>query len=258
LAAEGHEAKAVIAMRCWKPFSDDAAKLVKSFAPERIVLLPLYPQYSTTTTASSLTDWAKAARVAGLTQPTHRVCCFPWEAGFIDASADLIRQSIAKLPAGQPYRLLLSAHGLPERTVAKGDPYRWQVEQTGAAITAALAIAGLDAQVCYQSRVGPLKWIGPATDAEIRRAGADGKAVVIAPIAFVSEHSETLVELDIEYGHLAQAAGVPAYIRVPAVGHHAAFIDGLARLVSAAALRQTPVTCGEGRICPREFARCGF
>jgi ferrochelatase len=258
LAVAGHEAKAVIAMRCWKPFSDDAAKAVKSFASERIVLLPLYPQYSTTTTASSLADWARAARAAGLTLPTHRVCCFPWEAGFIEASVELIRQSIAKLPAGQPYRLLLSAHGLPERTVAKGDPYRWQVEQTASAITAGLAIPGLDAQVCYQSRVGPLKWIGPATDAEIRRAGADGKAVVIAPIAFVSEHSETLVELDIEYGHLAQAAGVPQYERVPTVGHHAAFIDGLARLVSAAVVRQTPVTCGEGRICPRGLARCGY
>lgn len=258
LATQGHEAKAFIAMRCWKPFSDDAAKAVKAWGADRIVLLPLYPQYSTTTTGSSLTDWARAARVAGLTRPTHRVCCYPWNGGFIAAAAGLIRETLAKAKPGLSYRLLLSAHGLPERTIASGDPYRWQVEKTAEALIAALAIPGLDAQVCYQSRVGPLQWIGPSTDSEIRRAGAEGKGVIVAPIAFVSEHSETLVELDIEYAHLAREAGVADYLRVPTVGDSAAFIDGLAGLVSAAALRQAAVTCGDGRICPRDFARCGY
>jgi ferrochelatase len=258
LAAHGHEARGFIAMRCWKPFSDDAARAVSAWAPERIVLLPLYPQFSTTTTLSSLVDWTRAAREAGLSAPTHRVCCYPWEDGFVTAAADSIRETFARVRQDRSYRLLLSAHGLPERTIARGDPYRWQVEQTAAAIVARLAIPGLDWQVCYQSRVGPLKWIGPATDAEIRHAGAEGKSVIVAPIAFVSEHSETLVELDIEYAHLARQAGVPDYLRAPTVGHRAAFIEGLAALVSAAALRQTPVTCGEGRICPAQFARCGY
>jgi ferrochelatase len=258
LAAEGHDARAFVAMRCWKPFSDQVAAAVKAWTPERIVLLPLYPQYSTTTAQSSLADWHRAARAANLLTPTSRVCCYPWDAGFIRAEADLIRDAFARTNPDISYRLLLSAHGLPERTVAKGDPYRWQVEQTAQAIVAELAIPNLDWNVCYQSRVGPLKWIGPATDAEVRRAGAGKTGVVMAPIAFVSEHSETLVELDIEYGHLARDTGVPDYIRVPTVGHHAAFIEGLARLVSAAAVAQTPITCGEGRICPREFARCGY
>jgi ferrochelatase len=113
--------------------------------------------------------------------------------------------------------------------IKAGDPYQSQVEQTAKAI--ADTIGGLDWTVCYQSRVGPLKWIGPSTDAEIARAGADKVSVVLYPLSFVSEHSETLVELDIEYRHLADKLGVPGYIRVPTVGTHPLFIAGLARLV---------------------------
>jgi ferrochelatase len=258
LAVDGGEVRCFIAMRCWKPFSDDAARAVKDWGAERIVLLPLYPQYSTTTTQSAVKEWARAAKDAGLTVPTSHVCCYPWDTGFVAASADLIRASLENRKPGVTYRLLLSAHGLPERTVKRGDPYRWQVEKSAEAIVAALGLPELDSVVCYQSRVGPLKWIGPATDAEIRKAGAEGKGLIVYPIAFVSEHSETLVELDIEYGHLAQEAGVPHYLRVPTVGHRDRFIEGLADLVRAALVSQTPVTCGDGRICPRDFARCGY
>jgi ferrochelatase len=254
LAARGHDARAFIAMRAWKPFSDEAARAAKAFNPDRVVLLPLYPQFSTTTTASSLDDWDATAARTGLTAPQSRVCCYPWEAGFIDAIALLI--GAAKKQPGVDYRLLLSAHGLPKRVIAKGDPYRWQVEKTAAAIVGRMGIS--DWSVCYQSRVGPLEWIGPATDAEIRRAGADRKGVILAPIAFVSEHSETLVELDMDYAHVARDAGVPDYLRVPTVSTYAAFIDGLAALVLRAAQGEAVVTCGAGRICPREFSACGF
>ena len=144
----------------------------------------------------------------------------------------------------------------PKRTIAKGDPYQWQVEQTAAAIVGALGIDRLAWQVCYQSRVGPLEWISPATDAEIRRAGADGKGVVIAPIAFVSEHSETLVELDIEYAHVAEQAGVPDYLRVPAVGSHPGFIAALADLVLRASGTTATISGSGGRLCPPNFAAC--
>ncbi len=257
LALDGHEAKAFVAMRCWKPFSDEAARAVKAWGPERVVLLPLYPQYSTTTTASSISDWHRAARAAGLSAPHARVCCYPWDEGFIAAEAALIHQVLTKAKPSVDYRLLLSAHGLPKRTIAKGDPYRWQVERTAAALVEKLGIAGLDWRVCYQSRVGPLEWIGPATDAEIRRAGQEGKGLIVAPIAFVSEHSETLVELDIEYAHLARESGVKDYLRVPAAGVQPDFIAGLAHLVLRAA-SDTVVTCATGRICPREASRCGF
>jgi ferrochelatase len=132
------------------------------------------------------------------------------------------------------------------------------VEQTAAALVDALGMENLDWQICYQSRVGPLKWLEPSTDGEIRRAGADGKGVIVAPIAFVSEHSETLVELDIEYGKLAREAGVPDYRRAGTVGEAAAFVGGLAALVRKAAATAGTVNDSDGRICPAACSKCGY
>jgi protoporphyrin/coproporphyrin ferrochelatase len=231
-AALGRDFRCFISMRCWKPFSDDAVAAIKAWGAEQIVLIPLYPQFSTATTGSSFVDWTRAAAAAELNLATVRICCYPEQSGFISALAGLIVEAAAKAKSGISYRLLLSAHGLPERMIRNGDPYKSHVEKTAAALTKKLGMD--DILVCYQSRVGPMKWIGPATDSEIKRAGADGKGIIIAPIAFVSEHSETLVELDIEYALLAKNCGVKDYIRVPAVGIRADFIAGLAKLVSDA------------------------
>ncbi len=250
-AIYGHEARAFIAMRCWKPFSDDAAQAVAAWSPDHVVLLPLYPQYSTTTSASSLKDWHRAATQAGISAKTTTVCCYPRLPGFIKAMAGSIRQTMSQARPDVSYRLLLSAHGLPKQVIARGDPYQWQTEQTAAGIVEELGIT--DWQICYQSRVGPLEWIGPATDAEIRKAGAEGKGVIIAPIAFVSEHSETLVELDIEYGRLARDSGVPDYLRAPVVGARPEFIDGLADLVLKSAAGEPAA-----RSCPESLACCGM
>jgi ferrochelatase len=130
-----------------------------------------------------------------------------------------------------PVRLLMSAHGLPLKIVRQGDPYPQQVENTATAVVAALAQPIADWRVCYQSRVGPLAWLGPSVEEELRAAGRDRVAVVIAPISFVSEHSETLVELDRDYRRLAETCGVPGYVRVPTVGTEPRFIACLARLV---------------------------
>ncbi len=253
------ETRVFVAMRYWHPMSAETVAEVKAFGPDEVVLLPLYPQFSTTTTASSLADWRREAAKAGLGAPARAVCCYPAAADFIAAHAALIRPALAEAGAAGAPRLLLSAHGLPRRVVERGDPYVWQVERTAAAVAAALApdFPGLDWRVCYQSRVGPLAWVGPATDAEIARAGRDGVPVVVAPVAFVSEHSETLVELDIEYGRLAAESGVPAYVRVPALGTHRSFVAALAALVRGA-LGGAAGTCSAegGRICPSGFARC--
>jgi ferrochelatase len=261
LAGPELNVKAVVAMRYWHPFSDGAAEALRRFAPDRVILLPLYPQFSTTTTASSFRDWARAARKAGLDAPTSRICCYPAEPGFIAAAAGKIRQALESARPDVDYRLLLSAHGLPKRTIARGDPYQFQVERTAQALVDALGIKNLDWRVCYQSRVGPLKWLEPSTDAEIRRAGREGKGLVIAPIAFVSEHSETLVELDIEYGKLAREAGVPDYRRAATVSADPVFIQGLASLVRKALDdgASGAAISGEGmRICPAGFGRCGY
>jgi ferrochelatase len=223
-----HEWRGYVCMRYWHPLTEAVVRSVKRFSPDRIVLLPLYPQFSTTTTGSSVKAWTAAA--GELKAPTVSVESYPTEPGFIRASVELVKQGLAEAK-GAP-RVLFSAHGLPEKTIKAGDPYQSQVEQTAAAIGEHLGT--VDWSVCYQSRVGPLRWIGPSTESEIRRAGQDKTRVVLYPLSFVSEHSETLVELDIDYRHLARDVGVPSYIRVPTVGTHPQFIHGLANLVKAA------------------------
>jgi protoporphyrin/coproporphyrin ferrochelatase len=239
--------KAFIAMRYWHPLSDETVAAVREFAPDEVVLLPLYPQFSTTTTASSLRQWQKSAARAGLNAQSRTVCCYPAERGFIDAMAALIRPAYERASiAGRP-RLLFTAHGLPQRVVDRGDPYQKHVEATAAAILRRLAIPGLDACISYQSRVGPLEWLKPYTEDELKRAGADKVPLVVAPIAFVSEHSETLVELDITYREEALKLGVPLYERVPTAGVHPEFIAGLARLVRES--RTAQQLCGYGERC---------
>lgn len=260
LTARGRTARVFVSMRYWHPMSDAAAREVAAYGPDRLVLLPLYPQYSTTTTASSLQDWRRAAVAAGLGQPAHAVCCYPLLPGFIAAVAGLVRQGVQQAAAAGAtvIRVLFSAHGLPQRVVDRGDPYPQQVAATVAAVVSALDRADLDHVVCYQSRVGPLKWIGPATEDELARAAADGVGVVLVPVAFVSEHSETLVELDIEYRHRAEELGVPVYVRVPTVGTSADFIEGLAAVVGEAVTRQRAVAPagGQDRCCPAAASGC--
>lgn len=251
------EVKAFICMRYWHPMSPEVVANVKEFAPDKIILLPLYPQFSTTTSGSSIEDWLKRAKRAGLTAPTVEVCCYPREQGWIDAQAKLVGEMYENVCGGKKPRVLFSAHGLPKKVIEKGDPYQWQVEQTSAAVAQQMNIDGLDWVVCYQSRVGPLEWIGPSTEDEIARAGADNVPLIVVPIAFVSEHSETLVELDIEYGELAEEAGVPAYHRVPAVGTHPDFVQAIGDLVRRAVDHSGTCISGEGgRICPGHHNQC--
>lgn len=253
----GGEARVFVCMRYWRPASAETAAAVKSYAPDEIVLLPLYPQFSTTTSGSSLADWRRAAGRAGLDAPTRRICCYPDDKGWIGAQAALLAAAVAR--AGPKARVLFSAHGLPRKIVAGGDPYQWQVEQTAAAVIDRLG-GHPDWTVCYQSRVGPLEWIGPATEDQLIRAAADGVGVIVVPIAFVSEHSETLVELDIEYRAMAAKLGIGTYERVPAVGVHPSFINGLADRVRAARGGGDgggPFGGREGaRMCPAAFGKC--
>jgi ferrochelatase len=251
------DTRVFIAMRYWHPFTAQTVADVQAWGPDEIVLLPLYPQFSTTTTESSLKAWRKTARFLGLNVPSKAVCCYPAAPGLIDAMAELIAPALTGATLYGKPRLLLSAHGLPESVVKGGDPYQVQCERTAAAIVEKLGMPGLDWTVCYQSRVGPLKWIGPSTDESIRKAGQDKVPVVVAPIAFVSEHSETLVEIEIEYRKLADDAGVPYFTRVPAVGTAAPFIAALAGLVDQITASKAACLPGDGhRICPGSCTRC--
>jgi ferrochelatase len=243
------ETRVFIAMRYWKPFAAEAARAVAAFGPDETVLLPLYPQFSTTTTASSLRTWAQASRTAGV---TRTVCCYPEAPGLVDAIATEIRKVWDAAGRPQNIRLLFSAHGLPQRVVDAGDPYRAQVDATAQAVAERVPEL-TDWRVCFQSRVGPLKWLEPSTDAEIRRAAEDRKGVLIAPIAFVSEHVETLVELDHEYARLAGQLGMEIYLRARTPGVAPAFIAGLADAVETAAPGVAPL--GPWR-CPATHGKC--
>jgi protoporphyrin/coproporphyrin ferrochelatase len=254
-------AKCFIAMRYWQPFSDAAARAVRDWDPEHVLLLPLYPQYSTTTTASSLTVWREEAARAGLAKPTTTICCWYGERGYVAATAAGIRagweQARATLDGAARLRLLFSAHGLPESIVRGGDPYQFQIERTVEAVVQALGIPDLDWSICYQSRATPEKWLEPSTEAAIERAAGDGVAVLVVPIAFVSEHSETLVELDVEYGNLAKRLGVAGYFRVPAQNDDTGFIAALADLVREAIAGGPGLrSCPESARCPREHLGC--
>jgi ferrochelatase len=258
----GKNFKCFVAMRYWHPFSNEVAARVKDFGPDKIVLLPLYPQFSTTTTASSLEDWTKAAKKEGLKAATSSICCFPTEKNFITAHANAIKPLLINSMKAGTTQILFTAHGLPERIIKNGDPYAWQVEKSVAAVMASLRGQKefrrkfFDHVICYQSRVKPLRWIGPTTEEEIIRAGQDGKNLVMAPISFISEHSETLVELDIKNARLAKAHKIKHYLRVPALGDDKDFILSLQGMVENALSKEGINPAAGNRICPADYGKC--
>ncbi len=243
--------KCFLAMRYWRPFAKDAARAAAEWGATEAIVLPLYPQFSSTTTRSSMDAWRKASSL-----PSSVVCCYPTLPSFARAHAEAILGAWRDGGSPPAPRVLFSAHGLPQRVIESGDPYQWQVEQTVAAVKPLLP-ADWSFRTCYQSRVGPLAWIGPSTEEEIERAGADGQGVIVSPIAFVSEHIETLVELDVEYAEKAHELGVPYYLRAPALGAADGFIEALAdRVACAAAHRVDILGPAEGRYCPAQFGLC--
>ena len=256
---DGDEVKVFIAMRYWHPLTEETAAEVAAFGPDEVVLLPLYPQFSTTTTESSLKAWNAAYAGPGV---SRAVCCYPAATGWVEAQAQAIGEKLDEA-VGQPVRVLFSAHGIPEKLVTgKGDPYQEQIETTVAAVVAAIEAqrGPIDHAICYQSRVGPMKWLGPSTPEAIETAAKDGVGVVVTPIAFVSEHIETLVELDIEYGELAHEKGASPYLRAPAVGIEPLFIDALADAAVGALSHRGVAPFGQGckadwKACPHRKAR---
>jgi ferrochelatase len=236
-----------VAMRYWHPLTAATVGAVKTWRPSEIILLPLYPQFSTTTTGSSLEAWRDEAVRQQLGDKTRAIRSYPVARGFVAALVALVGEALdAAALEGTAVRLLFSAHGLPLKIVAAGDPYPSEVECTAVAVVEALARPGLDWRICFQSRVGPLAWLGPSIEEELQRAGRDGVGVVVAPISFVSEHSETLVELDRDYRRLAKASGVPAYRRVATVGTDQRFIAALAELVRGTAQPAQPAAACAG------------
>ena len=251
LSAKG-DYKCFVVMRCWHPRAIEVIKKVKAFNPEEIILLPLYPQFSAATSGSSINEWNDLCKKENFNVKTKTICCYPTESNFIKSHANLIKK-IIKNTESKNFKLLFSAHGLPEIKIKKGDPYQWQVEETVKRIMMDLKDENLDHAISYQSRVGPLRWIGPSTDDEIIKYSKEKKGIVIVPVAFVSEHSETLVELDIEYKKLAKENGCSFYKRVPALGVEDNFIKGLAELVLQQETRGNFIS---SVVCPSKYVKC--
>jgi ferrochelatase len=246
--------KCFVVMRCWHPRASDIIKKVKEYDPKEIILLPLYPQFSATTSGSSIGEWNEVCKKENYVVKTKTICCYPTENNFIESHANLIKKTIKNLE-NKNFKLIFSAHGLPESKIKKGDPYQWQVEKTVEGIMSKLKDKNLDYIISYQSRVGPLKWIEPSTDEVIIQYSKEKKGIVIVPVAFVSEHSETLVELDIEYKKLAEKNGCSFYKRVPALGIEENFIMGLAELVLQKETRKNFVS---SVMCPDKYVKCPY
>ena len=251
---KGLNYKVFIAMRCWKPRASETIQEVKNFNPNEIILLPLYPQYSAATSGSSILEWESLANKNNLNINTKTICCYPEDKKFIKAHSLLIKEKIVNL---RHYKLIFSAHGLPEKNIKKGDPYQWQIEQSVKGVMDEINDESIDYILSYQSRVGPLKWIGPSTEEVIVENSKLNKHLVIVPIAFVSEHSETLVELDIEYEKLAKANGCKNYTRIEALGVNVNFIDGLSDLIiNKEDYKLTDSLYPPKKRCPSNFTKC--
>ena len=222
------EYKCFVVMRYWHPRAEEVIKNVKLYNPDEIILMPLYPQYSTATSGSSIKEWNKVCEKNNFKIKTSTICCYPIDENFITAHINEINKKIKNL---NNFKLIFSAHGLPQKNIKQGDPYQWQVEQSVNKIVKNLNYNNLDWILSYQSRVGLLKWISPSTDNVVIKNSKIGKHIVLVPIAFVSEHSETLVELDIEYKKLATDNGCIQYTRVPALGTNEHFIKAMSELI---------------------------
>lgn len=246
--ALGDRFKVVVAMRYWHPFTEEALEELFKENIEKIILLPLYPQYSRTTTGSSFNEFDRKVRryiksgkftvlstLKGQDNPYYyssnipivKINCYYNDTNYIKAMVNNIKEN---LPNYKDYFFLFSAHSLPQKIIESGDPYKKQTEESIRLIME--HFPNVNYKLSYQSKVGPVKWLEPFTDETIQKLAKEGiKKLAVIPISFVSEHSETLYELDYLYGSMAKDLGIESYVRIPTLKTHPLFIDTLKNLV---------------------------
>lgn len=222
------DVRCFIAMRYGERGIAQALEQSRLFRPDITVFLPLYPQYSRVTTGSSFSE---ADRHITRQDKVVRIEAYPDDQGFVQAMGMRLMEVYPFARACGPPRVLFSAHGIPLRLVRQGDPYPAHCQRTVDAIKAFVGRDDMDSVLCYQSRMGPLRWTGPSTADEIRKAAQRKAPVIIVPISFVSENTETLVELAQDGQALAVANGAPFFACLPTVGTSEPFIQGLAAQV---------------------------
>ena len=239
-AVLGPEYTVHLAMRCGHPNTAEGIRDALAAGAGRAVSLPLYPQFANATTTSSLREMR---RLWPREKPLYEVCSYPDHPRYLEASAATLRDAIAKVKPENRDRLtvVFSAHGLPMSQVRKGDPYPGEVERSARGTAERAGVSSW--QVTYQSKVGPAKWLGPDTS-EWLEANSRGRAVVTHPIAFVSEHLETLYDMDMLARDAALKGGALEYHRAAAVGVHPEFIGALADVVRFTVEKAVPAPRG--------------
>lgn len=233
LMQHGMNAKVFIAMRYWHPLTESVIKEIQSGGFKRILLLPLYPHFSRATTYSSLNEWNRQAQSFHLTIPTQHICCYPNHQGFIGAWIDTIEQTFNRFAniAPEDIDLLFTAHSVPLNYIQQGDPYQLQVEETVRRIMAGIRLKSPHT-ICYQSKVGPVRWLRPSLVEAIELHALNNRRnLMIIPVSFVTDHIETLHEINIRARKLATTLGVLQFEMTPALNDHPQFIECLADLV---------------------------
>ncbi|HXG63665.1 MAG TPA: ferrochelatase [Blastocatellia bacterium] len=239
LARRDVSAQVYVGMRYWKPFIEDALAQIRRDRITHLVVLPLYPQFSISTTGSSRNRLNELLQENGRqSMRVTEICSWQDDPGYIAALARTVSEELARFPDQDPSRthIVFSAHSVPVRYIEEGDPYLDQTRQT-----VKLAMEQLGSRphtLSFQSKVGPVKWLEPSTDATLRALAAEGVTqALLVPISFVSEHIETLYELDILYAEVAQEVGLKHYRRAPALNCRPDFIEALADLVHGQLVR---------------------
>lgn len=219
-----------VAMRYWRPRAAEAAAAIRASGARRLVVLPLYPHYCRATTGSSLGDLDRALAAAGLGD-LPRAVVRSWHdfPAYVEALAEAVGEALADAPGAT---ILFSAHGVPVRIVEEGDPYLDQVQGTVAAVME--HFQGVPHRLAFQSRTGPVRWLEPSVTDALEELGGQGvRDLVVVPVSFVSDHIETLHEIDVQYRELALGKGISGFRRAPSLNTRPAFIRALAELVKS-------------------------
>ncbi len=241
LGSQGLDARCFVAMRYWHPYTPEAIERLRSAHCDEIVLLPLYPQYSSTTTGSSLNEWRRRFCDDG---PVHCVKAFYRNTMYLDAMAEKIQAALSRFPAPEVPEIVFSAHSVPVSVIEKGDPYQQQIIET---VRLVMERGGWSNphRLCYQSKVGASRWLQPSLHHTLRQLAAEKmREVCVVPVAFVSDHVETLGEIDHEAREYARRLGFTQFEMSAGLNDSPTFIKALAQLV------QQEVGCSESAITP--------
>ena len=259
LRMQGLDARCFVAMRYWHPFTAEAIAQLQSAQCDEVVLLPMYPQYSSTTTGSSLNEWN---RLFDSDLPVHCVHSFYRNPTYLDALAERVDQALSRFASPERAEIVFSAHSVPVSVIDKGDPYQHQIEET---VRLLMERGGWSNphRLCYQSKVGASRWLQPSLHQTLKALSAErAREVCVVPVAFVSDHVETLGEIDHEARHAARELGIRQFEMTAGLNDSPKFIQALSEIVQEALMQQAsaPVpirTPGRNLAAPQYAAAAG-